>query len=129
MLLRTVTYRILNATRAVALLSRASEVLSFVGDTGSTLAPADFLAEGQTVRLTPFSGLVIPPGVITYRSGWIQSEIPSPLIIAGRIIARQLWRARIGNARAEGEPGVGVLIPRQAELLMEPYELAPLGFS
>lgn len=127
---RPVSYRILTATRAVATPSRVAEVLSFVGDDGSTLTAADFLADGQTVRRPPpYLGLWIPAGVLTYRSGWAQPEIPAPLITAGRMIARQLWRARLGNQRVEGEPGVGVLIPRQAELLMEPYQLAPMGFA
>ena len=50
------------------------------------------------------------------------SNIPTPeQALAGM--------ARIGNPRAEGEPGVGVLWPRQAELLAEPYALPSLGFA
>ena len=124
---RSVAYRVRTPVASVVTPSRVAEVTSFVGLYGVSLDLDDLDVDGQTVRL--LSGARIPPGVLTYASGWTQAEIPPALITAGRMIVRQLWRARLGNQRAEGEPGVGVLIPRQAELLMGPYELTPMGFS
>lgn len=124
---RSVAYRVRTPVASVVTPSRVAEVTSFVGLYGASIDLDDLVADGQLVRL--LSGVWIPAGVLAYTSGWAQPEVPSALITAGRMIVRQLWRARLGNQRAEGEPGVGVLIPRQAELLMAPYELAPMGFA
>ena len=55
---------------------------------------------------------------------------PGPL--AGRMLARHLWRTTLGNQRvneSELVPGSAWLWPRQARDLVADYTLAPLGFA
>ena len=106
---------------------RVASITSYVPAGGAAMLPSAFDIDGHLV--TRADGATIPPGVLTYSTGYAAEAIPPALVIVGKQILRQLWRARIGDPRAEGEPGVGVLWPRQAELLVEPYALAPLGFA
>lgn len=123
----TRTHRVMASTTSTVIPTLGATVVSFVGDDGSTLDAATFVVSGQVI----YRSAGIPAGVLTYQVGWVQAEIPAPVLTAARMVCRQLWRARLGNQqqRDDGVPGVGVLWPRQAEALIEPYELAPLGFA
>lgn len=108
---------------------RVATVTGFAVLGGETIPASEFRVDGQTVTRDALTGYpaTIPAGTLTYMTG--AATAPTALVTAGRLIARQLWRARMGNQRVDGEPGVGVLWPRQAEILAEPYKLAPLGFA
>lgn len=108
---------------------RVTAITGFVGDDGTTYAASDLRAVSPQV-VTHADGYQFPPGTLTYTTGYASaSAVPMPLVIMGMQVARQLWRARSTQARAEGEPGWSWLWPKQAEALCAPYELAPRGFA
>lgn len=110
---------------------RVATVTGFAALGNSTIPAAEFRVDGQTVTRDALTGYAtwIPVGTLTFTSGF--ASAPSALVTAGRMRARQLWQARVGNQnqRVEGTPGVGVDWPKQALDLMRPYLLAPLGFA
>lgn len=110
---------------------RVATVTGFAVLGGSTIPASEFRVDGQTVTRDALTGYAtwIPVGTLTYTTGY--ATAPAALVTAGRMRARQLWQARVGNQnqRVEGTPGVGVDWPKQALDLMRPYLLAPLGFA
>ena len=127
------------AAATLAVEARCGPVAARTATVALRGARAEILAPWRPVSLTSYvteagesldvSGWIIPAGTLTYSTGYPSGEVPEPLVIVGRQMVRQLWRARVGNPRAEGEPGVGVLWTNQAELLAGPYLLPPLGFA
>ena len=58
--------------------------------------------------------------------------LSASVLLAGRMLARHLWRTQLGNQRVSESdlvPGSAWLWPRQARDLVADYELAPLGFA
>ncbi len=128
-LLTTATLRIRSARATVIAPYRVASVVSLLADDGTTIPPSALDVEGYLI--TRLDGAAVPAGVLTSVTGWVQASIPQAIITAGLMITRQLLRSRQGNQRAEGDglPGLGVLVPRQAEHLLEPYTLPSLGFA
>ena len=123
----TATVALRGAQAAIVTPWRPVSLTSYVTEAGESLDVSGWIIDGFRVWRTAWQ--IIPAGTLTYTTGYAAEAIPPALVIVGKQVLRQLWRARIGNPRAEGEPGVGVLWPRQAEVLAEPYALPPLGFA
>ncbi len=128
-LLATATLRIRSARATVIAPYRVASVTSLLTDDGTTIPPSALDVEGYLI--TRVDGADVPAGVLSYTSGWAQAQIPRAIITAGLMVTRQLMRSRQGNQRAEGDglPGLGVLVPRQAEQLLQPYLLPAMGFA
>ena len=124
---RTATVALRGASAEILAPWRPASLTSYVTEAGESLDVSDWIVDGYIVTRPGWA--IIPAGTLTYSTGYPSGEVPEPLVIVGRQMVRQLWRARVGNPRAEGEPGVGVLWTRQAELLAAPYFLPDLGFS
>ena len=98
----------------------------------------------QAVEITSLSGGSLPVDItdfgfkspslssgrvaVTYKAGY--EVAPDWAVSAALIIARHLWRTRLGPNRnnPEAQPGVGYLVPNQAEALMADH-LLPRGLG
>lgn len=123
---------VLEAASATQVLSaRVASLTSVTGEDGTVYPVGDFRARGQI--LARKDGGTIPAwAVVVYSSGWAQAAIPAPVLMAGKLLARHLWRTQLGNQRVadvEVAPGSAWLWPKQAADLAAPYRLAPLGFA
>lgn len=123
---------VLEAASATQVLSaRVASLTSVTGEDGTVYPVGDFRARGQI--LARKDGGTIPAwATVVYSSGWAHDEIPASLLMAGKLLARHLWRTQLGNQRVadvEVTPGSAWLWPKQAADLAAPYKLAPLGFA
>ena len=123
---------ILTMDAATQVLSaRVASLTSVTSEEGTVYTKTDFRTRGQL--LSRKDGGTIPAwATVVYTSGWAQSSIPASVILAGRMLARHLWRTTLGNQRvneSELVPGSAWLWPRQARDLVADYTLAPLGFA
>lgn len=111
--------------------ARVASLASVTSEAGVAGTLSDFRVRGQL--LSRRDGVAIPEWTtVVYTSGWHQGDIPADLMLAGRLLARHLWRTQLGNQRvndAEPVPGSAWMWPRQAIDLARRYELAPLGFA
>lgn len=130
--LTTTVTDVLQFTSAAQVLSaRLATLTSVTDEDGIVYTTTDYRTRGQL--LSRKDGASIPAwSTVVYMSGWAQSSIPASVLLAGRMLARHLWRTQLGNQRvneSELVPGSAWLWPRQASDLLAAYKLAPLGFA
>ena len=130
--LTTAVTDVLTAASVVQVLSaRVASLTSVTPEDAAAYTLTDFRVSGQLLMRK--DGAAIPAwATVVYSSGWAQAAIPAPVLMAGKLLARHLWRTQLGNQRvAEVElaPGSAWLWPKQAADLAAPYKLAPLGFA
>lgn len=93
---------------------------------GVALAAADFRVSGQILMRR--DGGTIPAVEVTYTSGF--EDVPAWAREAALVIAAHYWQSRL---KMPGTPqpgaGIGYLVPAQAEAMLAPHRLAPLGFA
>lgn len=114
----------------VVLPARVSELVSVVSLDGTSVEVSEFCAQGQVVSRC--DGAPFGPVLITWDSGWESDEIPPQLVMAGKLLARHMWRTTRGNqglSDIELPAGSAWLWPRQALALAGPWLLAPGGFA
>ena len=131
-ILATTVTDVLTMDAATQVLSaRVASLTSVTSEAGTAYTKTDFRINGQL--LSRKDGGTIPAwATVVYTSGWAQASIPASVVMAGRMLARHLWRTRLGNQRvneSELVPGSAWLWPKQARDLVADYELAPLGFA
>ena len=86
--------------------------------------PADYKVSGQV--LSRVDGAPFPELTVTYTAG--AATAPAWARAAALLIASHHWRSRLSMPGQATVP-VGFLVPNQAETLMAPHRLAPLGFA
>lgn len=130
-LITTITDVLESTSPTQVLSARVAALTSVTDEDGIVCAKTDYRTRGQL--LSRKDGTTIPAwSTVVYTSGWAQASIPANVLMAGKLLARHLWRTQLGNQRvneSELVPGSAWLWPRQARDMIASYTLAPLGFA
>ena len=113
--------------RAVVLSARVASLTSIVTAPGGVVLDVSaFRASGQVVQRA--DGSLVGPLTVTYTTGSV--AVPAWAREAALVIAAHYWQSRLKVPGAP-QPGVGIgyLVPAQAEAMLAPHRLAPLGFA
>ena len=112
---------------ALVLSARVSSLTSIATYPGGVAqAVGDFRASGQVLQRV--DGGLFGPVTVVYVTG--SALVPSWAREAALVIAAHYWQSRLKMPGAP-QPGVGIgyLVPAQAEAMLAPHRLAPLGFA